>query len=332
MDAGRAWAVVPHVHRKAGYARARNGGWRVRYRRRFRLREVLKQKLAAAVGVFRASLRLGFARDVIVTHYPEEGLLANLLHVLEVVRRVRPDSRVHVDWTLTGAELAFRYGEKGQDVWGGLFQPIGSPPVRAAYQAVSRVDFAVWGTGKDHLAGKSLQKQREAYHSTVLKWLEITNRRVLAQVDEICSRHFHGRFCIGIHRRVGNAMVADLQEDGRVPTPESIIRTVESIIAAATQDSKLDYTIYLATDDASAVDLIKNAFGPRLIVREEVQRTTADGREVHFGEWGSLSIVDAEDVLIDAVLLSQCNVLVHASSSVSTVASLMNPALLLVRA
>jgi Nodulation protein Z (NodZ) len=332
IDAGRAWAVVPNVHRKTGYARARDGGWRVRYRRRFRLREVLRQKLAAAVGVFVASLRLGFARDVIVTRYGEEGLLANLLHVLEVIRRVRPDARVHVDWTLTGAEFAFRYGEKGQDVWVRLFQPIGSRSAGSAYQAVARVDFAFWGTGKDHLKGRRLQKHREVYHSTAMKWLEITNRRVLAQVDQICTRHFNGRFCIGIHRRVGNAMVASLQEDGRVPTPESIVATVESIIAAATKGGTPDYTVYLATDDTDAVALFKNAFGPKLIVREEVQRTTADGQEVHFGEWGSLSVADAEDVLIDAVLLSQCNVMVHASSSVSTVASILNPALILVRA
>jgi hypothetical protein len=69
-----------------------------------------------------------------------------------------------------------------------------------------------------------------------------------------------------------------------------------------------------------------------LIVRENVQRTTAEAPEVHFGAWGQLSIKDAEDALIDAVLLSKCNVMVHAASSVSTVASILNPALILFRA
>jgi len=292
----------------------------------------LRQKFTAAAGVWIASLKLGVARDVTVTHYPEEGLLANLLHVLEVLRRVRPDARVHVDWTLTGAEFAFRYGEKGQDVWGGLFRAMGPPSGPTAHKAVSRVDFAFWGTGKDHLTGRALQRNRHAYYSTVLKWLEITNRRVLAQVDEICTRHFNAHFCIGIHRRVGNAMVADLQADGRVPSAESIVRTVESIVAAAAKGGSPDYCIYLATDDLDAVGAFKAAFGSKLIVREDVQRTTADGQEVHFGEWGRLSIADAEDALIDAVLLSKCNVMVHASSSVSTVASILNPALILIRA
>ena len=107
---------------------------------------------------------------------------------------------------------------------------------------------------------------------------------------------------------------------------------VESIVSVATKDGVPDYSVYLATDDADAVRAFKSAFGVKLIVREDVQRTTADAAEVHFGEWGRLSITDAEDVLIDTVLLSKCNVLVHISSSVSTVASIFNPALILVHA
>lgn len=332
IDAARACVIVPHVYSKAGYARAKDGGWRLRYRRRFRLREVLRLKSLAAMRVLVASFRLGVARDIVVPRYPEEGLLANLLHVLEVLHRVRPSARVQVDWTVTGTELAFRYGAKGDDVWVGLFQATAPPLPETAHRALSRIDFAFWGKGKDHLSGKALQKHRQAYHSTILRWLEITNRRVLSEVEEVCSRHFAGRFCIGVHRRVGNVLVADLQRDGRVPSLESIIDAVESIISVAKKGGNPDYAIYLATDDADAVGVFKNAFGPALIVRENVQRTTAEGTEVHFGAWDRVSLSDAEDALIDTVLLSQCNVMVHTASSVSTMASLMNPALILVRA
>jgi hypothetical protein len=330
-DAGRAWAVVPHFYRKATYARAPNGRWR-RSWRPFRPDEVLRLKVAIALGVWVASIRLGVSRDVVVTRHPEEGLLANLLRVLEVIRRVRPDARVHVDWTLTGAERGFRYGRTGQDVWAQLFRAIGSPSTERAYHPVSPVDYAFWGKGKDHLTGRHLQKHREIYHCVALKWLEITNHRVLAHVEEICTRHFQGRFCIGVHRRVGNALVARLQKDGKTPSLEWIISRVESILSVAAKAGHADHTVYLATDDAEAVGAFKSAFGDRLIVRENVQRTTARGTEVHYGEWSQVSITDAEDVLIDTVVLSQCNVLVHTSSSVSTVASIMNPALILVRA
>ena len=44
---------------------------------------------------------------------------------------------------------------------------------------------------------------------------------------------------------------------------------------------------------------------------------------------GALSLADAEDVLVDIILLSRRNLLVHASSSVSTMASFLNPHLTL---
>jgi len=116
---------------------------------------------------------------------------------------------------------------------------------------------------------------------------------------------FDGRFCIGIHRRVDNALVADLQSDGKVPSLEMFIRAVEVILSILTKEGISENAIFLATDDAEAVGEFKRAFGSRLIVRDNVQRTTSDAAEV--------------------------DVLVHASSSVSTVASIMNPALTLVR-
>ena len=332
-DAGRAWAVAPNVYRNSRYRRDQNGGWRVVRRRQFRRKDVLWLKLAAAKQTFVASIKVGFSSTVVVRRLPEEGLLANLLHVLEVFHRVRPDARVHVDWTLTGDEIGFRYGKKGDDVWGLLFRSLDPPSGGLARQVVSIVDLSLWGTGRDHLTGSRLQRHRQSYHSTILRWLEIINQRVLGEVDDICTQHFDGHFCIGIHRRVGNPLVADLQEDGRIPSPDSIIQTVESIISLSVKEGVQDYRVFLATDDAQAVELFKNAsFGPKLVVRDDVQRTTASATEVHFGDWGRVSIKDAEDVLIDTALLSQCNVLVHASSSVSTVASMLNPSLILVRA
>jgi hypothetical protein len=281
--------------------------------------------------IFIESIKLGVAHSIVIPRYPEEGLVANLLHVLEVVHRVRPDATVHVDWVLDGTEIGFRYGELGDDIWARLFRTLGPRPPAITHRAAWRVDLAFWGTGRDHLMGIRLQEHRDVYHSTVLKWLEITNEQVLEQVRQTCVQFLDGRFCIGIHRRVGNARVADLQSDGEAPSLEMFIRAVETILSLLMKEAIVDHAIFLATDDAEALGVFKRAFGSRLIVRDNVQRTTSDAAEVHFRDWDRLSITDAEDVLVDTVLLSKCDVLVHASSSVSTVASIMNPALTLVR-
>ena len=211
-DAGRAWIVAPTVYRRAVYASNASGGWSLRHRRSFRRREVLKLKVSATRRIFIESIKLGVASSIVIPRYPEEGLLANLLHVLEVVHRVRPDASVYVDWVLKGSEIGFRFGDVGDDIWARLFQTLGPRPPAITHQATSRIDLAFWGTGRDHLTGRRLQKHRHVYHSTVLKWLEITDKRALERVSQTYVQFLDGRFCIGIHRRVGNVQVANLTE------------------------------------------------------------------------------------------------------------------------
>jgi hypothetical protein len=136
-----------------------------------------------------------------------------------------------------------------------------------------------------------------------------------------------GRFIVGVHHRVDNGWLSNLQGDGRVPTLRQLLQHARRATAG-----HAEWAVFLATDDAAAVTPFREDFGPRLIVRDDVQRTTAGRVEVHFQHWGKVSLTDAEDVLIDTLLLARCDVLVHISSSVSTVAALLNPRLRLVRA
>ena len=319
FDAARAWAIFP-----TRYAHVTAKG-----RRPFTLRERLRVKRQAAAAIFGNSIRIRRAPTVVVRRMGTEGLIANLLHVIEVVHRVRSDASVYVDWKLVGDELGFRYGAVGSDVWSGLFRPIGTSSWPEAFQADHPVDYALWGTGKDYLNGNPLQAQRDAYHRTIAKWIEISNQTVLARTHRIYAEFFEGRFCIGVHRRVGNAGVANLQKDGKVPSLDTLLTHCNRLLGSAGNSPAM---VFLATDDADAVGVFKKAFGDRLIVQDNIKRTTATKAEVHFSDWGRLSLSDAEDILVDTLLLARCNVLVHASSSVSTMASLLNPSLILVRA
>ena len=205
-----------------------------------------------------------------------------------------------MNWVLSGREIAFRYGNPGENVWDALFTNSAHSANERAYSATDQIDLSLWGAGKDHLKEKNLQKQRVAYQSSLTRRFEIVNRRVLDSVNRIYGDFLEERFCIGIHRRVPNAMVANLQSDGHLPSLEKLAKTVRAALSIATEKGVTDHAIFLATDDTDAVDGLKKEFGPAMIVREDVQRTTSDAPEVHFGNWGALSIADAEDVLIDA--------------------------------
>ncbi len=318
-DAGRAWAIAPTKY----VNRTKKG------QRPFTFRERLRIKCKTASAVFAYSRRMGDAPTVVIRHMGTEGLLANLLHVIEVLDRVRPDASVYVDWKLDGSELGFRYGAVGSDVWPGLFRPIGIGPRPDAFRADFAVDYTLWGTGKHYLSGTALQNQRKAYHRTITKWIEISNQNVLSQTHQTHADFFEGSFCLGVHRRVGNAGVASLQRSGRVPSLNTLLGRCDNLLQSL---GRMDARIFLATDDAEAANAFKEAFGSRLIVRNHVRRTTASMQEVHRGDWGTLSLADAEDVLVDTLLLSRCNFLVHASSSVSTMASFLNPNLTLIPA
>jgi hypothetical protein len=327
LDAARAWIVSPVIFAHISLEMQENHACRLKSRRRFSLREQLMWKIPASL-VFWHSLKLQLARTVRIPRLGGEGLMANLLHVLEVLHRVRPDASVHVDWVLDSSEEGFQYGQVGENVWTGLFQALDTQPHNRCFLANRGVDYAFWGIGKDYLKGRMLKRHRDVYNQTLVSWVEIVNQRVLEEVQSIYERSLNGRFCIGIHRRVGNPLVLNLQRDGVVPSIERFIACIRAKVRSC---AATDWVVFLATDDADAVLLLRQEFGQRLVVRDKVRRTTADEPEVHFSAPGTLSLADAEDVLIDTLLLARCDVLLHASSSISTVAGLLNPALCLDR-
>ena len=296
---------------------------------RLPFRQVLKQKRLAFRRVYHASLEVRLADQILICHLGSEGLLANILHLLEVLMRVPPTTRFSVSWKLTAGEVGFRYGSPGQDVFEQLFAPIGVDATASMRKAEVALDLALWGNGKDRLKGLNKHIQRHAYNRVFLKWLKIVNERILRDVEDICKLYMQNRFCIGVHRRTPNKGVANCQSDGEAPDLQSFIKLVRKQLADHTA---LPTMIFLATDDILTVDAFKDCFTSLLHVREDVQRTTAYETEVHYRAWGQLSVKDAEDVLIDTLLLSKCDVLIHASSSVSTVASFINPHMRLIRA
>ena len=323
-DGLRAWRIAPPRHSRATYHPSAPGVSHLRARRRFRARERLRLKLRYAVNVTADSRRVRRAPEIVIPALPSEGLLANLLHVLEVAHRARGDAAIRVDWVLAGDEPGFRYGLPGDDVWRRLFDGLDRPLGPAPLLADQPLDFALWGTGRDRLRGRGLQRHRDAYAATAARTIRIADADVAARVDAIASR-LDGRLAVGVHRRLPTARMANLQVDGALPEPQQLIAAVERVVG---REGAPDWMVYLATDDADVIGAFERAFGPRLALQAGVQRTTADDVEVHYGR---PSFANAEAVLVDTAVLSRCDVLVHASSSISTIAGLMNPRLELVR-
>jgi len=119
-----------------------------------------------------------------------------------------------------------------------------------------------------------------------------------------------------------------MQFEQRLVSTEAYIEAVQKL-AVRQNLAEADIIVVLATDDVRAEDAFKKRFGKQLVcrsVRRSIGGINEDKmpKEVH-GQKGRLSVEDARDCLVDALLLAACDVMVHADSNVTIAAGIMNP-------
>jgi hypothetical protein len=277
---------------------------------------------------FREVFRLLSARRIQVA-LMDNGFFANFLIVLDVLAHKREDAVVAVDWTLVGREGHFRYGRPGDDVWSALFEPLSSAQAFAeAPGPVLIVDrranpYTNSLTRDAFRRAPDFQAQRQRYAASYERWVRLKNPYVLEEVERLTATRLRERFALGVHKRLGTPRVARHQERQRVRPIRDWIECTRRLVAEVTGRPVV---IYLATDDGDAAARFSEAFGDQLVLRPDVQRTPAGRRlEVHRQDWGKVSLKDACDVLIDALMLARCQQVLHMSSHISTTVALINP-------
>ncbi|CAK9044871.1 Hypothetical protein SCF082_LOCUS25428 [Durusdinium trenchii] len=122
-----------------------------------------------------------------------------------------------------------------------------------------------------------------------------------------------------------------MQLEQRMRQTESYIAAVQQVMSQyATSNGGCEPMVLLASDDDQAVAAFQDSFGDRLLCREAVKRSQGGinerklPREVH-GQEERLSLEDAQDCLIDALLLAECDAFVHADSNLTIAVGIMNP-------
>lgn len=276
---------------------------------------------------WRLLFRARTARRICIRRH-DNGFFANFLAVLDLLTRARPDCKVLVDWVLAGDERDFRYGDIGTNVWDQIFAPLScreefdSAPGEVVFVCHRLNPFFV-SLGRDLLSrDSSFRRVRLQHHRVFRDRIRIQNEYVLREVEH-CRARMKGRSCLGVHKRLSLPQVADTQLAFRMPTNERLIQAVEEIMRRRYREKPL---VYLATDDADCVVAFANHFGSHLFYRDGVQRCrVGDNQEVHTQPWGCLGVKDACDVLIDALLLADCDRVLHLSSNVTMCVALLNP-------
>jgi hypothetical protein len=311
-------ALYTWIEWKSDYMRKRSRWSRSRLKRYLML---LADSPALAIVLF----RIRTARAIRIGHH-DNGFFANLLAVLDILAHAPPNCRIVVDWTLKGTEKHFRYGKPGTNVWDLIFEPIVKDAHASVFKEVhidGRLNPFFISTGRDLLSqSRKFQYMRELYGRIYHDNVHIRNQYIIQQV-EVYRQRMNGHVCLGVHKRLGIPRVAANQLSSRMPTIGQIINAIELLARDYPKDKLL---IYLATDESDCVTHFVTHFGPQVLFRPEVHRVYVGvgEEEVHTQEWGKVGLKDACDVLIDALLLADCDQVLHLSSNVTTCVGFLN--------
>ena len=267
----------------------------------------------------------------------DNGFFANWLQLLDAHYFADAMAFVDPDWIITGKEREFNYGSPGEDVFKSLFQICTEektdPLPSSRFDVTHRFNFLLINVFRGRFLRGPQAARRRLEYSRVAQRIFMPHPRILKRLDEILSPQRGQRnILIGVHKRVDNPGTARMQLEQRMLQTGAYISAVKKVALRYAENSKdsCEVRIVLASDDEDAVAEFRTVFGDRLICNEAAKRSKGginDKKlplEVH-GQEERLTLSDAEDCLVDALLLAACDAFVHADSNLTIAAGILNP-------
>jgi hypothetical protein len=156
---------------------------------------------------------------------------------------------------------------------------------------------------------------------------------VLRKVDAFFGAHLAGRPLIGVHARGTDATSADELREFRQGSLvlERYVAELERLLRARPRAS-----ILVASDEQSSVDHLRESFGDRVVAYDSVRHTGGEAAGNGPTGWIMPAYVAAdrdraarngEDAIVEYLLLSRCDHLVHNGSSLARTVLLKAPRL-----
>ena len=166
-------------------------------------------------------------------------------------------------------------------------------------------------------------RRKRALNRIIQESLRVRPR--VAEKAAAFQKQQFGSDVLGVHIRGAERAPGRLfyAPDGQVPL-ERYIREIDTYLASHPASG-----IFCATDSQGALDVLEERYGSRVVSYPAARLSPADEHlGLHHTEPEGRSKAEiGEEVVIECLLLSRCNYLLHGSSNVSLVATLMNPML-----
>ncbi len=223
-----------------------------------------------------------------------------------------------VDWTLESPVPHFPYGTSGDgNVWNAFFERLPSigPNARTVHEYPHDQGLA---TGINAYILYKRTKWRSVYHEAFYRNVKV-RPHLIKRADNVLGGLDH-HFKIGVHyRHAGH----NIETPFPVAPVSEVIRRIYRIAG-----KRPEWSVVLATDVAATAAYFKQEFGGRLRLQDHVGRSISD--EQFHETTNHHSIFNGEAILVDALLLSRCDVLLHVTSNVATAVGYLNPEVRLV--
>lgn len=187
--------------------------------------------------------------------------------------------------------------EKGPNWWKYYFEPLslGSKKGAKVIQSSHNSNALAWYTRKT--------LDRAQASSLLHRYVKI-QPHILKKVAQFTDTFFSGKV-IGIHYRGTDKF-----------TEAPVVSYEEVVLALLEQIGQLEnqlFFIFVATDQQSFLDYMESQFPNQVIATKSTR--SKDSSNIHVGSENPYLI--GEEALVDAILLSKCDVLLRTSSSLS---------------
>ena len=271
-----------------------------------------------------------------VTTHLGAGFFCELTKVIGSIIYYENDglARVHVDWT----HEFFPYKDEPHgNGWDLYFEPIVT-----TYQEQNEKPQIV-GPGGLHelhdqicsspwLSYDQFLPYRQFVNQKIKQYIRI-KKNVTEKVDAFYSKNMQNYLCIGVHVRFANAHAHEVP-GGRHPTIKQYFAEIDAIVKS---NSHQKIKIYIATDSHQVIAQFKQRYDSNLIYIDAYRASGAEDPGLiyenpsywlqHPAEWHKkkAGFNGGLTALMDCLLLTRCDYLIHTTSNLSNFVVFFNP-------
>ncbi len=246
------------------------------------------------------------------------GFFSNLNRVVNLLHhRLGRDhcEAVRVDWTLAERLTEVGFGTPADgDLWRRFFEPL-SFPGAPARELRSGWEYADWSvTGLHAYRMYKLDRGWRAAYGATFDQHVFVRPALRERAQQLVREAIGQRHAIGVHLRHPRSSVEAPRD---APSLDYFIAKTREL-----QGRSNDSCVFLATDVSEAVTAFRDAFGDQLVVQSGVPRASVVEEQIHHR---TASVASGESALVDALVLSECDALLHTVSNLATAVGYMSP-------